>query len=204
MNDARPISGTLPSLHHIHHSAYRCRDAEQTRWFYEDVLGLPLAAAVKLDRDEADGVYAEYMHIFFEMGDGNFIAFFDEPLHASSDDFEKKHGFDLHIAFEAPSEIALQTWRDRLERAGVKFATIDHVFLRSIYFYDPNGIRLEITWKTPKYEPVMAEERANARAQIADWTKSSRELKEQRFGAGAVDQRNHLTPDLPSLVAAAE
>ena len=64
-------------LKHVHHSAYRCRDAEQTRWFYEDVLGLPLTLAMVFDVEPGTGRKIDYMHLFFKMGDDNFIAFFD-------------------------------------------------------------------------------------------------------------------------------
>lgn len=199
MNNIGPLPSDLPVLHNIQHSAYRCRDAEQTRWFYEDVLGLPLAAALTLERDEADGENVEFMHLFFEMGDGNHIAFFDEPTHASVDNFKKRHGFDIHIAFEAPSQSVLELWRQRLQRAGVQFSTIDHGFLHSLYFYDPNGIRLEITWKTPSYASQMEGERAAAHQKIVEWTKRTRPVKEGRFGAGAIDRRTYLTPDMPTL-----
>lgn len=201
MNSVRPTSTETAVLHHIQHSAYRCRDAEQTRWFYEDVLGLPLVAALSLERDEADGEYVEYMHLFFEMGDGNHIAFFDEPAHAAADAFEKKHGFDMHVAFEVPSAEALELWRLRLTRAGVQFSTIDHGFLHSHYFYDPNGIRLEITLKTAAYEPHMKLEKATCHQKIAEWSKRTQPLKTQKFGAGAT-ARQTLTPDLPSLGSA--
>ena len=52
----------------IHHVAYRCRDADQTRWFYEDVLGLPLAAALVLEEIPGLNEPTPYLHIFFEMG----------------------------------------------------------------------------------------------------------------------------------------
>jgi catechol 2,3-dioxygenase-like lactoylglutathione lyase family enzyme len=202
MTDQSPATAGLKVLHHVHHTAFRCRDAEQTRWFYEDILGLPLAAALMLGRSEADGENAEYMHLFFEMGDGNHIAFFDEPGHARPRDFDKKHGFDLHLAFEVPDETTLAAWRKRLDAAHVPFSTIDHGFLNSVYFYDPNGIRLEITCKSPTFDSEMAAERSEAREKIADWTKRTRRQKAEIFGDGVVDRRDPLTPDLPSLVPA--
>jgi len=199
MNKMPPRPGDIPLLNNIQHSAYRCRDAEQTRWFYEDVLGLPLVAAFTLGRDEADGENVEYMHLFFEMGDGNHIAFFDEPGHAHKEHFDKKHGFDLHVAFEVADDKAWEEWRHRLKRAGVNYMVIDHGFLHSFYFYDPNGIRLEITRKTASYDAHMAEERVTARQKVLEWSKRTQPMKTERFGAGATD-RTYLTPDLPSLV----
>ena len=71
------ISNNIP-ITNVHHVAFRCRDAEQTRWFYEDILGLKLAAAMAFDHLSGTDKKIEYMHIFFEMVDGNYIAFFDD------------------------------------------------------------------------------------------------------------------------------
>ena len=70
---------SLKILGNVHHAAYRCRDAEQTRWFYEEVLGLPLAAAMVFDHISGMEEERNYMHLFFQLGDGNFISFFDDP-----------------------------------------------------------------------------------------------------------------------------
>lgn len=91
------------SLQGIHHSAFRCRDAEETRVFYEDVLGLKLAAALAFGEEPGSGKAHPYVHIFFALPDGNFIAFFDAPDSASPRHFRAAHGFDRHIAFEAGS-----------------------------------------------------------------------------------------------------
>src|ERR1700733_16072788 len=66
-------------LRHIHHHAFRCRDAEETRHFYEDILKMPLVAAMVMDVNQATADPEPFCHIFFEMGDGNCIAFFDYP-----------------------------------------------------------------------------------------------------------------------------
>jgi glyoxylase I family protein len=64
-------------IHGLNHYAFRCRNAEETRHFYEDVLKLPLAATVYHDTVPSTGAYQPYFHIFFELGDGSFLAFFD-------------------------------------------------------------------------------------------------------------------------------
>ena len=63
-NEGETQSPTLKRLGNVHHAAYRCRDAEQTRWFYEDVLGLPLAAAMGFD-PQASGVSDDTFGIRF-------------------------------------------------------------------------------------------------------------------------------------------
>ncbi len=196
--DSSASSGA-PRINNIQHSAYRCRDAEQTRWFYEDILGLPLVSALAVARSEGNGEQVTCMHIFFEMGDGNCIAFFDEPDHAEPSDFDKKHGFDLHVAFETHDMDSLRVWEERYRKAGISFDTIDHGFLHSIYCYDPNGIRVEITCKTKDYDKHMAEERNSAHAAVAAWTEQTRALKDKRLGAGTVASRSHLSAELPPL-----
>ncbi len=61
----------------LHHFARRCRDAEETRHFYEDILDLLLVHVIRLDRVPSTGEYCPYVHLFFEMADGSNIAFFD-------------------------------------------------------------------------------------------------------------------------------
>lgn len=162
---------TTALLRGIHHSAYRCRDAEETRAFYEDVLGLPLAAALEEEREPGSGRKNPFVHIFFKLGDGNYIAFFDAPSSASPTSFDLVHGFDRHVAFEAADETALQGWQDKLNAAGVPcFGPIDHGFVKSVYFSDPNGLPLEITTRVPTHDAIMAEEASHARAIIAGWT----------------------------------
>ncbi len=158
-------------LRGIHHSAYRCRDAEETRAFYEDMLGLPLAAALEEEREPGSGRRNPFVHIFFKLGDGNYIAFFDAPVSAKADSFSPVHGFDRHVAFEAADEAALLAWQAKLAAAGVPcFGPIDHGFVKSVYFSDPNGLPLEITARVAAHDAIMAGEAAHARAVVASWT----------------------------------
>jgi catechol 2,3-dioxygenase-like lactoylglutathione lyase family enzyme len=162
---------TTALLRGIHHSAYRCRDAEETRAFYEDLLGLPLAAALEEEREPGSGRKNPFVHIFFKLGDGNYIAFFDAPHSATDNSFDLVHGFDRHVAFEAADEATMIDWRDRLNAAGVPcFGPIDHGFVKSVYFSDPNGLPLEITSRVASHDAIMAAEADHARAIIANWT----------------------------------
>lgn len=162
---------TTTLLRGIHHSAYRCRDAEETRAFYEDVLGLPLAAALEEEREPGSGRKNPFVHIFFKLGDGNYIAFFDAPSSAAPTSFDLVHGFDRHVAFEAADETALKSWQDKLNAANVPcFGPIDHGFVKSVYFSDPNGLPLEITTRVAAHDTIMAEEAGHARAILAGWT----------------------------------
>lgn len=161
----------LPALRGVHHAAFRCRDAEQTRAFYEDVLGLPLKAALVFEEEPGTGRKLPYMHLFFEFGDGNYIAFFDVPDGASEEHFHPAWGLDRHIALEVRSLDELQAFKKRLRAAGVGcFGPIDHHFVQSIYFYDPNGVNLEITCRAPDHDAIMAEEASQAKDVLAAWS----------------------------------
>lgn len=176
-------SGRSP-VHGAHHVAYRCLDAEQTRWFYEDVIGLKLAAALVIEEAPGTGEEIEYMHLFFELGDGKYLAFFDAPGNARPAALERKHSFDLHIALEVASEEELLAMQARVRENGKTcFGPIEHEFIRSIYMYDPNGIHLEVTRRTARHDEIMAEEELHARETIAVWSARTRDLKIELFGA---------------------
>ncbi len=129
----------------LHHNAYRCRDSEETRGFYEDFLGLPLASALELRRKEADGdPFA--LHTFFEMGDGSYLAFFEAP--GIPFEFKKQSDLDLHIALAVePDVFDRMLAKGKAEGREVR-GPVDHDFVRSIYFRDPNGYVIELTAST--------------------------------------------------------
>lgn len=180
----------LQPLGNIHHLALRCRDAEQTRWFYEDILGLKLAAALSLEKSPGTEQDRPFMHLFLELGDANYIAFFDEPGRARPEHFELKDSYDIHIAFETDSRESMLAWMEKIKAAGdFIFGPIDHEFVESVYFFDPNGYALEITHKTMKHDAVLAKEERDARAQIAEWSARTRAMKVELFGAKAIDSR---------------
>jgi catechol 2,3-dioxygenase-like lactoylglutathione lyase family enzyme len=146
----------------LHHSAYRCRDSEQTRRFYEDFLGLPLVEALPIHTTQT-GRGANVLHTFFAMADGSCLAFFeapDEPF-----EFKDQRDFDLHIALTVDEE----TLKDMFEQgktAGIETRGVsDHGFCRSIYFRDPNGYVVELT--TPVGEPPS--DTAAAHRALKDW-----------------------------------
>jgi catechol 2,3-dioxygenase-like lactoylglutathione lyase family enzyme len=181
----------LGVLHNANHVAYRCRDAEQTRWFYEDVLGLPLAIALVLDEIPGLNEPTPYLHLFFEMGNGDFIAFFDEPEGATAEQFERDHSFNRHLAFEVDGEDKLLAWQKQINERGVScLGPVDHGFVKSVYMYDPNGLQVEITTRTADYDSIIAHENKHATENIEIWARRSREAKEAKFGAAAIDMRS--------------
>lgn len=129
---------------------------------------------------------------FFELGDGNFIAFFDEPETATAEHFHRKDSFDLHIALEADSFESTLAWQAHIGESGKTcLGPVNHGFVHSIYMYDPNGIQVEITCKDHDYASIMAADGAAAHEQLRDWTKRTRVDKASRFGTAALDHRGH-------------
>ncbi|MCC7257382.1 MAG: VOC family protein [Gammaproteobacteria bacterium] len=183
-------SANLERPRGINHVAYRCRDAEQTRWFYEDVLRLPLATAPVFEEMPGSGERIPYMHLFFELGNGETIAFFDQPETADEGKFARADSFDRHLALEVADEATLLAWQQHINDAGVTcLGPIDHGFVKSIYMYDPNGLQVELTCRTSAYEEEMSDP-ARARASLAEWGRRMRAFKERRFGAAAIDRRS--------------
>ncbi len=161
----------MPSIRGLHHWAYRCRDAEETRRFYEDVLGLPLAHVVSADHVPSTGEYSPYAHIFFEMGDGSYVAFFDlgDGEGAARDPDTPR--WVNHLALEVADEAALAAAKARLEREGVDvLGPTDHGFVKSIYFFDPNDIRLELTCRLSSKAEMNAKA-GEAHARLAAWNR---------------------------------
>jgi catechol 2,3-dioxygenase-like lactoylglutathione lyase family enzyme len=158
----------------LNHFAYRCRDAEETRQFYEDLLGLPLVHVIRQDYVPSTGEYCPYTHIFFKMGDGSFVAFFDLGDDVAAAPSPNTPSWVNHLALQVPKEEQLIAAKARLEKAGVPVLGItDHGIIRSIYFFDPNGLRVELTtWAVDQEH--MDKEATVARARLDEWTEMKR------------------------------
>jgi glyoxylase I family protein len=164
-----------PPPHQPHPAAPRARDAEETRHFYEDILGLPLYHIIQSDHVPSTGEYCPYTHFFFRLQDGSFIAFFDLGDDRAAQRSPNTPEWVQHISFRVDSQQALRDMKARLQAHGVEVLGItDHQIFHSIYFFDPNGVRLELTAQHAD-EFQMLEESKTAHARLAQWTS----LKEQ-------------------------
>jgi catechol 2,3-dioxygenase-like lactoylglutathione lyase family enzyme len=162
-------------LRHVDHIGLGCRDAETTRQFYEDILGMPLVLAVVLNDPYAGGNNQEYCHFFFEVGNGTFLAFFDHPSAFTHADFRPRSAFLHHIAIEVTEDATVQEFRRRLEEAGADTRYTDHGVYHSLYFTDPNGHNLEITYKPASHAEFVGKSRKVVREVFKSWvTKRSR------------------------------
>jgi len=150
----------------LHHNAYRCRDSEDTRRFYEDFLELPLADAFEITETKT-GRTTSVLHSFYRMGDGSFLAFFEAP--ASPFEFKDQHDFDLHIALEVDRP-TLDRMFEKGKTAGQETRGVaDHGFIHSIYFRDPNGYVIELTAKDDGTAAYEAEAAKTAHDKLASW-----------------------------------
>lgn len=150
----------------LHHNAYRCRDSEETRQFYEDFLGLPLVGALSIGETKT-GRSAHALHTFFQMDDGSSLAFFEVPDQAF--EFKEQHDFDLHIALEVPHD-QLEPMMQKGRDAGIDTRGVaDHGFIDSIYFRDPNGYVIELTAKRPGHDEALDPTENRARGILDDW-----------------------------------
>jgi len=151
----------------LHHNAYRCRDSEQTRAFYEDFLGLPLVNALDLSETKT-GRPTHTLHTFYRLDDGSHLAFFetdDFPF-----EFKRQHDYDLHIALEVSRE-TLQQMLAKGRAAGVEVrGPSDHGMIDSIYFRDPNGYVIELCARRPGHDARMDPAANGARNVLARWT----------------------------------
>lgn len=148
----------------VNHVALVCRDMAKTVEFYRDILGMPLVKTLDLPRNMGQ-------HFFFDVGNGDCVAFFwfrDAPqaapgvaapaaLPTSGSSFITAHGSMNHLAINVAAE-KFEEYHDRLVAKGVEVTRIlnhdhsemqvadtvtDDVYVRSMYFFDPNGVCLE-------------------------------------------------------------
>jgi catechol 2,3-dioxygenase-like lactoylglutathione lyase family enzyme len=155
----------------LHHNAYRCRDSEETRRFYQDFLGLELVNAFEISTTKS-GRDTRVLHSFYGLDDGSCLAYFEAP--DSPFEFKEQHDFDLHIALEVP-HAALAEVQAKARAAGMECRGVsDHGFIDSIYLRDPNGYVIELTAKRPDHDAQMVDARKVARRNLDAWQASKR------------------------------
>jgi glyoxylase I family protein len=189
-----------PPIQQLHHYAYRARDAEETRHFYEDILGLPLYHIIQSDYVPSTGEYCPYTHFFFRLQDGSFIAFFDLGDDEAALPSPNTPQWVNHVSFRVESRQALSDMKARLEAHGIEVLGItDHHIFHSIYFFDPNGIRLELTAQlTDEFQ--MLQESKTTHARLAEWTARKEQWREDRAAGKASEPLKPQRNDRPELV----
>lgn len=133
----------------IHHVAYRCKDAYETAKWYQKNLDMNLVLSIAEDRVPSTGEPDPYMHIFLDAGMGNVLAFFELPTQPEMGRDENTPRWTQHLALEVESMDKLLAIKDKLENNGIDvLGPTDHALFQSIYFFDPNGHRLELAVNT--------------------------------------------------------
>ena len=161
-----------PDIQGLHHSAYRCRDSEETRRFYEDFLGLPLVGSLEIGTTKT-GRETSVLHTFYAMDNDSYLAFFEDP--GTPFDFKEQRDFDLHIALEVELAV-LEPMLEKGRAAGIESRGIaDHHFIHSIYFRDPNGYVIKHTARLPNHDEAMNREINGAREILDRWEARKRE-----------------------------
>lgn len=162
------------ALSRIHHVAYRCRDAKETVDFYERVLGMTFTTAFAEDHVPSTGDYDPYMHVFLDCGGGNVLAFFELPEQPPMDRDRNTPAWVQHIAFEVPDLAALEAAKAHVAAQGIAvLGPTWHGVFQSIYFFDPNGHRLELACNigtAAQYEEL----RRVAPLMLEEWSQTKR------------------------------
>jgi glyoxylase I family protein len=189
-----------PAVRQLHHFAYRAKDAEETRRFYEDILGLPLYHIIQSDYVPSTGEYCPYTHFFFRLWDGSFIAFFDLGDDQACEPSPNTPAWVNHVSFRVDSVQALEDMKARLQAHGIEVLGItDHHIFESIYFFDPNGVRLELSAQRAD-EFQMLQESRTAHARLAEWTARKEQWRRDRADGKAAAPLKPQRNDRPEFV----
>ncbi len=162
------------NLKRIHHVAYRCKDAKETVEFYNRVLNMDFQLAIAEDEVPSTKEPDPYMHVFLDAGMGNVLAFFELPTKEPMDRDRNTPDWVQHIAFEVDNVDALMDAKKRIEAEGIDvIGPTNHGIFKSIYFFDPNGHRIELAANTATPEQ-MKELHDVAPAMLEEWSRTKK------------------------------
>jgi len=164
-------------VNRIHHVAYRCKDAKQTVDWYVKHLNMDFVLAIAEDLVPSTKAPDPYMHIFLDAGGGNVLAFFELPNSPEMGRDENTPAWVQHMAFEVDSMETLLAAKAKLEANGVEvIGPTNHTIFKSIYFFDPNGHRLELATNTgtPEMYKTLDEVKWDM---LNEWSKTKRAPK---------------------------
>lgn len=133
------------NIEKIHHVAYRCHDAKETVEWYVKHLNMDFVLAIAEDQVPSTKAPDPYMHVFLDAGNGNVLAFFELPTQPKMDRDQNTPEWVQHIAFKVKDYDTLLNFKTKLEDSGIDVLGVtDHSLFHSIYFFDPNGHRVEL------------------------------------------------------------
>ena len=161
----------------IHHVAYRCNDAKETVEFYQKMLNMDFLVAIAEDKVPSTQAPDPYMHLFLDAGQGNILAFFELPNSPKMGRDTNTPEWVQHIAFQVESKEALLAAKEELQGKGLDvLGPTNHGIIKSIYFFDPNGHRLELTCLTGTV-PQLDELKRVAPLMVEEWSKTKKAPK---------------------------
>jgi catechol 2,3-dioxygenase-like lactoylglutathione lyase family enzyme len=158
----------------LHHAAYRCKDAKETVKFYKKYLDLDFNIAVAENKVPSTGEWSPHIHVFLQMDDGSFVAFFELPEDEGNILDPETPAWVQHLALKVPDMETMNAYKKRLEDGGIEvIGPTDHKICQSIYFFDPNGHRLELAVDAATAElSVLLREKADQTLDM--WSKTKR------------------------------
>lgn len=162
----------------IHHVAYRCHDAKKTAEFYQEYLNMDLLVCIAEEKVPSTREPNPYMHIFLDAGMGNILAFFEITGSKEMSRDLNTPKWVQHIAFRVENEEKLLESKKELEAKGLDVLGVtEHGIIRSIYFFDPNGHRLELTCVTGT-DAQMKQLKEIAPAMLEEWSRTKQPPKQ--------------------------
>jgi glyoxylase I family protein len=159
-------------IRRLHHHAVRTDDMEATRRFYEDLIGMPMVAALKGNVDPSTGRATPFLHCFFEMGDGGSLAFFQfmPEVYGPMTNLPR-NGIDHHIAVSVADFADLAAIKSTLDAEGYRNCGINHGFCYSLYVRDPNNMLLEFVADAENELELNENAAALAHDELAKWNR---------------------------------
>lgn len=168
-------------IQQIHHVAYRCKDAKETVEFYTKHLNMDFILAISEDRVPSTKEPNPYMHIFLDAGQGNILAFFELPNSPEMGRDQNTPAWVQHIAFQLESVDELNAAKGYLEGVGLEVVgPTDHGIIQSIYFFDPNGHRIELTTITATKEQMKKLDQVKWEM-LEDWTRNKTTVRQAEW-----------------------
>lgn len=162
----------------IHHVAYRCKDARETVAWYNRNLNMEFVLAIAEDRVPSTHEPDPYMHVFLDAGGGNVLAFFELPSKPEMGRDPNTPEWVQHIAFNVGDRETLLQFRAHLEANGVEVLGVtNHSIFHSIYFFDPNGHRVELTYPDSAGEEKLKRLDAVKWEMLEEWSRTKKAPK---------------------------